>query len=52
MSQPISQPPSAPTSDEKVVEIRKLWTVFGQGDRAFAIHQDLDMSVYRGEILT
>lgn len=52
MSHAISQPPSAPTSDEKVVDIRKLWTVFGQGDRAFAIHQDLDLTVYRGEILT
>lgn len=35
-----------------VVEIRKLWTVFGQGDQAFSIHQDLDLTIYKGEILT
>ena len=34
-----------------VVDIRKLWTVFGRGDHAFAIHQDLDLSIQRGEIL-
>ncbi|GAB2480397.1 ATP-binding cassette domain-containing protein [Comamonas humi] len=39
-------------SQEPVVEIRKLWTVFGSGDKAFSIHQDLDLTVYRGEILT
>lgn len=39
-------------SSDKVVDIRQLWTVFGQGDRAFAIHQDLDLVVTKGEILT
>ena len=52
MDKAVSPPPNAAASDEKVVDIRKLWTAFGQGERAFAIHQDLDMSVYRGEILT
>ena len=40
------------TADQPVVQIRKLWTVFGRGDHAFAIHQDLDLDVRRGEILT
>ena len=35
-----------------VVEIHKLWTVFGKGDQAFAIHQDLDLTIEQGEILT
>ena len=46
-------PRSAPVAAAKpVVQIRKLWTVFGRGDQAFSIHQDLDLDVYQGEILT
>lgn len=37
---------------QPVVDIRKLWTVFGKGDQAFAIHQDLDLAIQPGEILT
>ena len=43
---------NAQAADQPVVQIRKLWTVFGRGDHAFAIHQDLDLDVRRGEILT
>lgn len=35
-----------------LVQIDKLWTVFGQGANAFSVHQDLDLQVRRGEILT
>lgn len=35
-----------------LVDIDRLWTVFGQGDKAFSVHQDLDLKVRRGEILT
>ncbi len=45
--------PATPSlAAEHVVDIRDLWTVFGQGDKAFAIHQDLNLTVYKGEILT
>lgn len=37
---------------QALVQIDKLWTVFGQGEAAFSVHQDLDLTVRRGEILT
>ncbi len=43
--------PDAPSS-APVVRIEGLWSVFGQGDKAFAVHQDLDLVVERGEMLS
>jgi phospholipid/cholesterol/gamma-HCH transport system ATP-binding protein len=40
------------TSPESMVRIEGLWSVFGQGDEAFAVHQDLDLTVLRGEMLS
>jgi len=37
---------------EVVVEIRKLWTVFGSLDGEQVVHRDLDLSIQRGEILS
>ena len=37
---------------DRVVEIRKLWTVFQHGDKKSVIHKDLDLSVERGEVLS
>ena len=37
---------------EPVVHIDKLWSIFGEGDAAFAVHQDLDLDIYRGEMLS
>ncbi|HEY0202035.1 MAG TPA: ATP-binding cassette domain-containing protein [Burkholderiaceae bacterium] len=37
---------------EAVVDIHGLWTVFGHGPTAFAVHQDLDLTVLRGEVLS
>ena len=37
---------------ERVVHIDKLWSIFGEGDSAFAVHQDLDLDIYRGEMLS
>jgi phospholipid/cholesterol/gamma-HCH transport system ATP-binding protein len=37
---------------DTIIEIRDSATVFGQGDSAFAVHQDLDLTVRRGEMLT
>ncbi|MEJ6021604.1 ABC transporter ATP-binding protein [Ramlibacter sp. PS4R-6] len=38
--------------DEPVVEIRKLWTEFDTPERRFVVHQDLDLTVHRGEVLS
>jgi len=35
-----------------VVDIRKLWTVFTNGDKESIIHQDLDLCIARGEFLS
>ena len=37
---------------EPVVEIRKLWTVFENGDKKSVVHKDLDLTVERGEIMS
>ena len=44
-----SAPPPEPSPE--VVRIQGLWSVFGKGSEAFAVHQDLDMSVRQGEML-
>lgn len=35
-----------------VVEIRKLWTVFGSGEEEQVVHRDLDLTIQRGEVLS
>jgi len=35
-----------------IVEAKGLWTVFGKGAEAFAVHQDLEFVVQRGEMLS
>ena len=42
--------PSTPAA-EAVVRIEGLWSVFGKGSEAFAVHQDLDLTVRQGEML-
>ena len=37
---------------ESVVDIKKLWTVFKNGDKESVIHKDLDLTVERGEIMS
>jgi phospholipid/cholesterol/gamma-HCH transport system ATP-binding protein len=37
---------------DAVVEIKKLWTVFENGDRQAVVHKDLDLTVVRGEVLS
>ena len=42
-----------PPQDRKpLVQATNLWTEFGSGDNRFAVHQDLNLDVYPGEILT
>ena len=40
-----------PSDAETVVRIEGLWSVFGKGSEAFAVHQDLDLTVHKGEML-
>ena len=47
-----AQNPSVSDTSDILVDIKKLWTVFGAGDKAFAVHQDLDLQIRRGEIMT
>lgn len=44
--------PSTAPAARPVVVIDKLWSIFGEGDQAFAVHQDLDLTVERGEMLS
>ena len=37
---------------ETVVDIRKLWTQFTTPEHRYTIHQDLDLQVFRGEVLS
>jgi phospholipid/cholesterol/gamma-HCH transport system ATP-binding protein len=43
---------SASPAAGPMVDIRKLWTVFTTPERRFVVHQDLDLSVHRGEVLS
>ena len=42
----------APAPSDAVVQIEGLWSIFGEGAQAFAVHQDLDLTVQRGEMLS
>ena len=35
-----------------IVDVQGLWTTFGKGTEAFTVHQDLQFTVRRGEILS
>lgn len=37
---------------EPIVDIKKLWTVFQNGDKKAVVHKDLDLRVERGEVLS
>ena len=51
MSQ-LSTVAAPPPDTEPVVQIEGLWSIFGAGEAAFAVHQDLDLTVQRGEMLS
>jgi phospholipid/cholesterol/gamma-HCH transport system ATP-binding protein len=40
-----------PASGAPMVDIRKLWTVFDTPEKRFVVHQDLDLTVQRGEVM-
>ncbi len=43
---------SAGPGDDVIVAVDKLWTVFGSAEHPVVIHQDLDLRVRRGEIVS
>ncbi|MEO6971982.1 MAG: ATP-binding cassette domain-containing protein [Rhodoferax sp.] len=43
---------SATSDDDVIVSIEKLWTEFGPPEHPVVIHQDLDLCVRRGEIVS
>ncbi len=43
---------AAPEGGEPIVRIAGLWSVFGEGENAYAVHQDLNLDVQRGEMLS
>lgn len=43
---------AVPSGTPPVVEVKGLWSVFGKGSEAFAVHQDLEFTVQRGEMLS
>ena len=43
---------AVPAHEPPIVEAKGLWTVFGKGTEAFAVHQDLEFVVQRGEMLS
>ncbi len=51
-SQAQHNPAVAPPAREHAIEVKKLWTIFKNGDKETVIHKDLDLSVERGEILS
>jgi len=52
MATDIPSSSTSPASDAPVVRIEGLWSVFGTGEKAFAVHQDLELVVERGEMLS
>jgi phospholipid/cholesterol/gamma-HCH transport system ATP-binding protein len=41
-----------PGAGTPMVEIRKLWTVFNTAEKRFVVHEDLDLTIERGEVLS
>ena len=54
MTERLTQPEhiAAATGEPPIVDVQGLWTTFGKGDEAFTVHQDLQFTVQRGEILS
>ena len=47
-----TRPKLASGQEAPLISIRKLWTVFSSPGRQVTVHQDLDMDVQRGEVLS
>lgn len=51
-SAPTPTTTNADSNAAPVVVIDKLWSIFGQGNNAFAVHENLDLTVQQGEMLS
>lgn len=49
---PLPERIAAAPHEPPIVDVQGLWTVFGKGTEAFTVHQDLQFTVQRGEILS
>ena len=45
-------PVAAHAEGVPIIDIRKLWTAFTTPEKRFVVHQDLDLTVKRGEVLS
>ncbi len=52
MNSPADITAPLPQGDQPMVEIRKLWSQFDTPERTYVIHQNLDLTVQRGEVLS
>lgn len=54
MTDRIAKPESiaVPPGEPPIVDVQGLWTTFGKGREAFHVHQDLQFTVQRGEMLS
>ncbi len=56
MNKPVLNKPvlsaAAARADAPIVDVRGLWTAFGAGAHQVVVHQDLDLTVRRGEVLS
>lgn len=51
-SRPAPRPSQIPADAPAVVQVEQLSSIFGSGDKAFAVHENLDLTVYQGELLS
>ena len=52
MAAPAAAPIKTATDNAPVINVEGLWTVFGKGAKATTVHQDLNLRVERGEMLS
>ena len=54
MSERIAKPEhiAVAPGEPPIVDVQGLWTQFGKGDETFTVHQDLNFTVQRGEMLS
>ena len=51
-SDPQDLPDAAVPAGAPIIDIRGLWTAFSTPEKRFVVHQDLDLAVQRGEVLS
>ncbi|MEO5670530.1 MAG: ATP-binding cassette domain-containing protein [Ramlibacter sp.] len=51
-SEATAAPGAALAEGVPIIDIRKLWTAFATPEKRFVVHQDLDLAVKRGEVLS